>query len=455
MGDYHTLHHGSGAQQLEMYRRSAEMSGPAEDDRRRTVVSTLACVMEQLFSNPADKLPAEPEKLSLFHTEQVPAVSIGYYFQRLAKYTEVSTECLMLSMVHINRIIATQPEVEVNSLNIHRLLLTSIMCTAKFYDDCYYNNKFYSRIGGVPLSELNTLEVEFLALLNFDLFVPEAVYVDFYLQVSNPDFHSRCDCHYSKLPPIVLAPSPVHHEPPSDVVHRTIHGDPEVPAIQTGLVPVPGSVVPTHLAQQVVVGMPVTVPVQRVARGASRPVMHVVPHRPSQFASGHLLHAPVPRRGPSSDPLPYESSSFAQSVFETAYIPPATTKRHPQQVKPVYSHPSHTSWAHPQPTLPHQVADPSRCMHQSVVYRNSAAAELERSFDPSVFEYKEPRMAMPLPGSGRIVQAPMTAATSAPGGPWAPFGYYPPVPEAPTGVVVCGSAHPLPALQKGSYMSNR
>ena len=47
------------------------------------------------------------------------------------------------------------------------------MLAAKFYDDIYYNNAYYAKIGGVPCHEINNLELEFLFMINFTLNVPQ------------------------------------------------------------------------------------------------------------------------------------------------------------------------------------------------------------------------------------------------------------------------------------------
>lgn len=85
----------------------------------------------------------------------------------------------------------------VNKLNIHRLLLTSIMTTAKFFDDAHHNSAYFSYIGGVPLRELNTLEVEFLSLLNFDFYINTQTYQYFYSMVIDRNIHigTQCDCY--------------------------------------------------------------------------------------------------------------------------------------------------------------------------------------------------------------------------------------------------------------------
>lgn len=47
---------------------------------------------------------------------------------------------------------------------------------AKFFDDAYYNNAYYAKVGGVTVSELNSLEVEFLFRINFSLRVSPELY---------------------------------------------------------------------------------------------------------------------------------------------------------------------------------------------------------------------------------------------------------------------------------------
>ncbi|KAI1318500.1 hypothetical protein EDD11_006382 [Mortierella claussenii] len=62
----------------------------------------------------------------------------------------------------------------INSFNIHRLLITSILVASKFSSDVFYPNVRYARVGGLPLSELNQLELEFLFLSQFELNTTES-----------------------------------------------------------------------------------------------------------------------------------------------------------------------------------------------------------------------------------------------------------------------------------------
>lgn len=43
------------------------------------------------------------------------------------------------------------------------------MIASKFYEDFYISNEMWSQIAGIPLSELNRLERNFLEIIDFDI----------------------------------------------------------------------------------------------------------------------------------------------------------------------------------------------------------------------------------------------------------------------------------------------
>lgn len=93
---------------------------------------------------------------------------------------------------------------------MHRVVITAILLGAKFFDDAYYNNAYYAKVGGVLVSEMNGLEVDFLFRINFSLHVtPELFekYREELLSHSNSGEDLREDC----MSPIVqpLPPAPV------------------------------------------------------------------------------------------------------------------------------------------------------------------------------------------------------------------------------------------------------
>ena len=57
------------------------------------------------------------------------------------------------------------------------------MLAAKFFDDHYYNNTYYAKIGGVPRNEMNILELEFLFLVNFSLYLDPNEYQKYHTEL--------------------------------------------------------------------------------------------------------------------------------------------------------------------------------------------------------------------------------------------------------------------------------
>jgi len=45
------------------------------------------------------------------------------------------------------------------------------MLATKFFDDRYYNNEYYAKVGGITNAEVNLLERDFLQLINFRLYI--------------------------------------------------------------------------------------------------------------------------------------------------------------------------------------------------------------------------------------------------------------------------------------------
>eukprot|EP00922_Rhytidocystis_sp_ex-Travisia-forbesii_P003873 GHVS01005604.1.p1 GENE.GHVS01005604.1~~GHVS01005604.1.p1 ORF type:complete len:228 (+),score=26.38 GHVS01005604.1:198-881(+) len=144
-------------------------ASPTEDG----FVPSLATVLTHLVSlSPAGR----GGQITRFHAIKAPDISIKDYLERISKYFGCSNECFVLSLVYIDRIVKLHDEFSVNLLNIHRLLITSVMLAAKFFDDVYYSNAFYARVGGVKTREINILEAHFLSLVNYQLFVSPQEY---------------------------------------------------------------------------------------------------------------------------------------------------------------------------------------------------------------------------------------------------------------------------------------
>jgi len=224
------------------------------DDTARAVVPVLACVLNQLCHR-NDKIPLDPKNVSKFHALRPPAISILDYLERVSKYASCSGECFVLALIYIDRIIQSNPSFVVNSLNIHRLLITSVMLGAKFFDDQYFNNAYYAKVGGVPCNEVNSLEVEFLFMTNFTLFVTTDTYRQYYTELCNHAMHSTCGCATFPIPP--LAPQ-MQHLTELKAPPVPIHGGTLAPSVASAAAAVAthGTMVPYNVA------VPLTNPAQ-------------------------------------------------------------------------------------------------------------------------------------------------------------------------------------------------
>jgi hypothetical protein len=135
------------------------MSDLKMDDTAIGIVPVLSCVLGQLcLRNDKTTAANANQYITKFHALRPPAIGIKDYLHRVAKYAACSGECFVLCLVYIDRIIQSNPNFIVTSLNIHRLLITSIMLAAKFFDDQYYNNTYYAKVG--------KLFVQLLSIIN-------------------------------------------------------------------------------------------------------------------------------------------------------------------------------------------------------------------------------------------------------------------------------------------------
>lgn len=145
-------------------------------------VSALADVLTHLS---ALRPPTTGQRVTKFHSVRPPQLPIRDYLFRIAKYFQCSRECFVLCLVYIDRIVKLHPDFTICSLNIHRLLVTSVMLAVKFFDDVYYSNAYYAKVGGVKTREVNILEGQFLQLIEWRLHVTPEEFDQYRAHVCN------------------------------------------------------------------------------------------------------------------------------------------------------------------------------------------------------------------------------------------------------------------------------
>ena len=71
-------------------------------------------------------------------------------------------------------VVQEHTELAVTSVTVHRLVICSVLLAVKMTDDRYFNNAYFAKIGGVDVSELNTMELKMLQLLDYRTHVSTA-----------------------------------------------------------------------------------------------------------------------------------------------------------------------------------------------------------------------------------------------------------------------------------------
>jgi len=146
----------------------------------RLMASYLQSVIEE-----TDKMPETRNELTRFHAKSIPTIDILAYLNRILKYAPCENDCFLSVLVYFHKMATLQNKppsfvssckkrrkpIIINSYNIHRLLIIGIMVAAKFYSDIFFTNSHYAKVGGLPVIELNQLEIEFLLINDFDLHI--------------------------------------------------------------------------------------------------------------------------------------------------------------------------------------------------------------------------------------------------------------------------------------------
>jgi len=155
------------------------------DPASRVLLQVIASVLEELVRKGEERRRKTNDlQMTKFHGLRAPSIALPDYLQRIAQFSGCSKECFVLMLVYIDRLV-TNKEIPLDALNVHRLVITGTLLAAKFFDDHYLDNAHYSAVGGLPRNEINELELEFLFLLGFQLYVHTENYNTYYTTLTN------------------------------------------------------------------------------------------------------------------------------------------------------------------------------------------------------------------------------------------------------------------------------
>lgn len=119
------------------YNRMAELETPQAIIMPR-VIRLLSSLLERVAeSNDLGRRleSGRGGKISVFDGLTRPTISVQSYLERIFKYANCSPSCFVVAYVYLDRFAQRQPLLPIDSFNVHRLIITSCLVSAKFMDD--------------------------------------------------------------------------------------------------------------------------------------------------------------------------------------------------------------------------------------------------------------------------------------------------------------------------------
>ncbi|KAF9360589.1 hypothetical protein BGX34_007677 [Mortierella sp. NVP85] len=130
-----------------------------------------------------DQIPLTSANLTRFHSRAPPQISVYDYLRRIVRYTSLERACLLVILIYIDRVCERVRTFTISSLTVHRFIIASVTLAAKAVCDSYCTNSHYAKVGGLSTQELNTLEVEFLGLIEWRVAVEGSVMQRYYVNL--------------------------------------------------------------------------------------------------------------------------------------------------------------------------------------------------------------------------------------------------------------------------------
>lgn len=124
--------------------------------------------------------------------------NLSSFAERLAFGMRCKYPCYVLALLYLEQVRAKQSEhLPITYETFQRLIIAAIVVAAKFYDDLYYSNEYYARELGLRLEVVNTLEICFLVVQDFNLRVSS---VDFDRMMLRFDSSRHICCEQERQP---------------------------------------------------------------------------------------------------------------------------------------------------------------------------------------------------------------------------------------------------------------
>jgi hypothetical protein len=150
--------------------RSSFNSNSSNNSLIEKINSALESLIEENKNLENYKENMKQQKKSIFFSTEVPEISVLDYLYRIQNFSDAEDNTFILALIYIDKICETA-SIILSKNNIHRILFMSILTAIKYNEDLYYDNEYYAKIAGISAKELKKMELEYLKLIKFELYV--------------------------------------------------------------------------------------------------------------------------------------------------------------------------------------------------------------------------------------------------------------------------------------------
>ena len=134
-----------------------------------------------------DEYPQYFDKQRIENIRKIPTLDdMINFIEALYNCVQFSSECCIISLIYINRIIALTG-LSLQTTNWRPLVFVSLMISQKIWDDKYLSNGDFSYI--YPFFEKSQLNI--LEMIQYNVFVKLSVYMTFYLELKTLVFEEN------------------------------------------------------------------------------------------------------------------------------------------------------------------------------------------------------------------------------------------------------------------------
>eukprot|EP00301_Raphidiophrys_heterophryoidea_P013191 c20550_g1_i1.p1 GENE.c20550_g1_i1~~c20550_g1_i1.p1 ORF type:complete len:198 (+),score=23.76 c20550_g1_i1:293-886(+) len=136
------------------------------DSINKTLSQRIAVVLGHIAAGNTFR----PQIITPFHCDDPAPISLVEYLDRMSTFMGCSQECFVIGCVLITRLEAVlNNQSLITPLSVHRLILTSMVLAVKMHEDQCFSNQHYADVGGIPVTELNELELHMAKQLKWHL----------------------------------------------------------------------------------------------------------------------------------------------------------------------------------------------------------------------------------------------------------------------------------------------